>query len=153
MIRLLLIPLLAISLSAPAAQPSVSAEVTQAVTRFLTAFENIDMPTFIACFADDATVFFPAPEPADRFDGKPAIAQHFSKVFAAIRASASGGPPYHELQPQDLQVTLLGPHAALVTFHLRNSQRIARRTLVLVKVNDRWLIQHLHASNQPVAGS
>lgn len=26
---------------------------------FLRAFENLDMPTFIACFAEDATAFFP----------------------------------------------------------------------------------------------
>jgi hypothetical protein len=37
----------------------------EAFTReFLRAFENLDMQQFIACFADDATVFFPIPEAA-----------------------------------------------------------------------------------------
>jgi hypothetical protein len=40
---------------------------------FLHAFEDLDMKQFIACFADDGTVFFPMPEPAERVQGKQAI--------------------------------------------------------------------------------
>ena len=63
------------------------------------------MPAFMACFAEDATVFFPAPEPQERVTGKAAIGGRFQLVFDAIRKGASGGPPYHRLQPQDLQGT------------------------------------------------
>ena len=32
-------------------------EIEQATARFLTGFENLDMPACIACFTDDATAF------------------------------------------------------------------------------------------------
>ncbi len=122
--------------------------VEQLLSRFLRAFENLDMTTFISCFAEDATVFFPLPEPPQRFAGKAAIRAHFQQVFATIRkGSASLRPPYHKLKPEEPLVQLLTPDAAVVSFHLRNSERIARRTLVLQKVGKSWLIVHLHASN------
>jgi|KBSMisStandDraft_5_1062788.scaffolds.fasta_scaffold938424_2 ketosteroid isomerase-like protein len=114
--------------------------------RFLTAFENLDMDRFIECFAADATVFFPLPEPPSRFDGKQAIREHFQGVFDAIRGGAKSGPPYHTLNAEDLRTQPLGADAAVVTFHLRNAQRTARRTLVLHRKGG-WSIAHLHASN------
>jgi hypothetical protein len=71
----------------------------------------------------------------------------FQTVFDGILKGANSGPPYHRLEPQDLQVQSLGADSAVVTFHLRNSERIARRTLVMKKVQGTWLIAHLHASN------
>lgn len=135
------------------ASPSPAPEATQtevekANARFLHAFENLDMPAFIRCFAEDATVFFPVPEPPQRFDGKEAVRAHFEQVFAAIRkSSSSSAPPYHQLVPQDLAVQVIAPDAAVVSFTLRNAERIARRTLVFKKINGDWLILHLHASN------
>jgi ketosteroid isomerase-like protein len=126
-------------------------DVEKAVTRWLGVFENLDMPVFIECFTEDATIFMPsfvpAPEMPERIAGKSAVRSSFEQIFAAIRKSSSGGPPYHRLQPEDLQTQLLGVDSAIVTFHLRNSQRIARRTLVMRKVQGTWLIAHLHASN------
>ena len=122
-------------------------EIEQATTHFLTNFENLDMPAFLACFADDATAFFPAPEPPERVTSKAAIRSRFQMVFEAIRKGSSGGPPYHRLEPQDLQIQSLSAETAVVSFHLRNSERIARRTLVMKKVRSTWLIAHLHASN------
>jgi uncharacterized protein (TIGR02246 family) len=123
--------------------------VDELMSRFLTSFENLDMPAFIGCFAEDATVFFPSPEPPERFSGKDAVRTHFQKVFDSIRKGASSGPPYHRLIPQDVDVQLLGADAAVVSFHLRNTERLARRTLVLRNVHGAWLIAHLHASNVP----
>jgi hypothetical protein len=73
-------------------------------------------------------VFFPSPEPPERFGGKNAVRNHFQKVFDAIRSNAPSGPPYHRLISQDLEVQLLGPDAAIVSFHLRNSERLAGKT-------------------------
>jgi hypothetical protein len=53
---------------------------------------------------------------------------------------------YHRLAPQNLEVRVLGAESAVVSFHARNTRRIARRTLVLKKVQGVWLIAHLHAS-------
>ena len=79
-------------LGSKAAEPSSrpdSAGQEQAVTlltsRFLRSFENLDLDAFMACFAPDATVFFPSPESPGRFDGQAAIRDNFAKVFAAIR--------------------------------------------------------------------
>ncbi len=130
----------------PATSPEESA-VRAFVLEFLQAFENLDMPRFIDCFADDATVFFPVPEPPSRVDGKAAIRARFEAVFAAIRRGAPDGPPYHRLVPEDLAVQAVGGESAVATFHLRNAQRIARRTLVLRRDGERWRIVHLHASN------
>jgi uncharacterized protein (TIGR02246 family) len=124
----------------------------EAFTReFLRAFENLDMKQFIACFADDATVFFPMPEPPERVHGKQAIQQRFERVFASIRSTAESGPPFHHLAPEDLSIQLMAGGAAVVSFHLRNEERIARRTFVLTKMNGQWLILHLHASNVSIA--
>ena len=123
----------------------------QLLSRFLKAFEDLDMASFIACFADDATVFFPTPEPPQRFGGKAAIRDHFEQVFAAIRrGSPATQPPFHRLEPEDLEFQLTGADTVVATFHLRNPERIARRTLVLANVHGTWLIAHLHASNVPV---
>jgi uncharacterized protein (TIGR02246 family) len=127
-------------------------EAIEAFTRkFLHAFEDLDMRQFIVCFSDDATVFFPMPQPPDRFDGKQAIQQRFEQVFASIRSAAKSGPPFHHLTPENLAIQLMPGHTAVVSFHLRNDERVARRTLVLSKMNGQWLIIHLHASNAPVA--
>jgi uncharacterized protein (TIGR02246 family) len=138
--------------AARATPADLQAQVQTAVDRFLHAFENLDIDGFMACFAPDSTVFFPTPEPPQRFDGKAAIREHFQTVFAAIRrSSTSSVPPYHRLEVQDLAVQLVADEAAIVTFHLRNAERIARRTLVLKRTDEGWLIVHLHASNVPIA--
>jgi ketosteroid isomerase-like protein len=127
-------------------------DVRTAVHGFLRAFENLDMPSFIGCFADDATVFFPFPEAAIRFDGKPAIQAHFKQVFDGIRrSSGSSNPPFHRLIPENLQIQPIDDRVAVVTFQMRNAERIARRTLVFQKRSDRWLITHLHASNVAIS--
>lgn len=132
---------------AAAAEPIASVASAETFARnFLRSFENLDMESFIACFAEDASVFFPLPEPPQRFDGRAAIREHFQVVFDAIRTDAKRGPPYHTLNPANLEAKMLGPAAALVTFQLENRQRIARRTLVLRFERD-WRIAHLHASN------
>ena len=145
--------LIAVSPLVCAPEPNESAEraaIKTSVRSFLLAFENLDMQQFVACFADNATVFFPMPEPPERVEGKQAIKQRFEKVFASIRSTAKSGPPFHHLAPEDLTIQMMPGQTAVVSFHLRNSERIARRTLVLINANGQWRILHLHASNAPI---
>ena len=145
--------LIAVSPLACAPEPNESAEraaIKTSVRSFLLAFENLDMQQFVACFADNATVFLPMPEPPERVEGKQAIKQRFEKVFASIRSTAKSGPPFHHLAPEDLTIQMMPGQTAVVSFHLRNSERIARRTLVLINTNGQWRILHLHASNAPI---
>lgn len=144
-----------LSLLGPAPAPSQpvsswsadSAQVHDGVLRFLTAFEHLEWETFSASFADEATVFFPAPEPPELHVGRAAVEARFRVVFDAIRAARPEGPPYHRLEPQDLRIEPAGARAALVTFHLRNPERIARRTILWGETPGGWRIVHLHASN------
>lgn len=124
-----------------------SAAVADALHRFLTAFENLDWGPFRAAFSDSATIFQPVPEMAERVTGPRGIDSTFRAVFAAIRARAAGGPPYQRLVPTDLRIQPLSPGLVLVTFHLRNAERLARRTVLFRHETDGWRILHLHASN------
>ena len=116
-------------------------------TTFLRAFEDLDMATFIACFAADASVFLPEPDPSMRYDGQEAIRGYFQSVFDEIKGGAASGPPYHRLTPEGLKVQVLDDDAAVVTFHMTGPGRVARRTLVLNRQEGRWRIAHLHASS------
>lgn len=122
--------------------------VQQALTAFLIAFRNLDWEPFLAAFAEDATVFFPFPDHPRRADGKTAIAAIFQPFFAQVRQQRPNGPPYLTLEPCDVQI-VQQEESALVTFHLHDPGVLCRRTLVLIKQNDVWLIRHLHASNVP----
>ena len=126
-----------------APDPAVQASLSQ----FLRAFENLDWDAFRASFDDDATAFFPTPEPPQRFEGRISVDAQFRQVFSAIRAAAPGGPPFHRLVPENLRIEAIGADAAIATFHLRNELRIARRTIVFKRTAGGWRIAHLHASN------
>jgi ketosteroid isomerase-like protein len=121
-----------------------------ATQQFLTAFNNLDMPAFLDCFADDATVFHPPSAPPRTFPmrirGRAEIQRTFGVVFAQIRtASNRTSPPFMELTPQDLEVQRFGD-VAVVTFHLGGAAARARRTLVFHRAAGKWRIVHLHAS-------
>jgi hypothetical protein len=68
-------------------------------------------------------------------------------VFADVRDHAAGGPPFHHLMPINLRIQPLAPGVVLVTFELRNPERLGRRTVVFRRQRDAWRIVHLHASN------
>jgi len=145
--------LVAASPFACATEPNESSDraAIETLTRtFLRAFEDLDMQQFIACFADNATVFFPMPEPPERVDGKQAIEERFERVFSSIRNTAKSGPPFQHLAPENLKIQMMSGQSAVVSFQLRNSERIGRRTLVLIETNGQWFILHLHASNDPI---
>jgi ketosteroid isomerase-like protein len=127
-----------------------STAVHAALIRFLRAFENLDWETFRMSFADDATVFFPIPEPPERATGRPAIEAQFRGVFDHIRRANPGGPPFQSLVPEDLRIERIGRDAVLVTWHFRNAARLARRTILMRRDTVGWRIVHLHASNVPL---
>ena len=132
----------------PAAQPAD--DVDNAVQEFLTAFNDLDMPRFIACFAADAVMFHPPSPPPRTFptrvSGRSEIERTFQVVFDQIRTrSGKSSPPYQNLQPQDALVQRFDGFA-VVTFHLGSDRVRGRRTLVYRQVGAAWTIVHLHAS-------
>jgi ketosteroid isomerase-like protein len=111
------------------------------VQTFIAANERADLPLMMTTFADDATVFMPG-EPAKRLSGNAAIRDAFAALFTARR-----GPIV--ITPADIDAQMYGD-VAIVTAHLvrpSTAPGTSRRTFVLRKTGDRWLIVHLHASN------
>ncbi len=125
----------------------VGSGAEEAVRAFLGAFERLDADAFGAAFDDDACCFFPATPTAERVEGRAAVLARFAEVFAVARRERPGGPPFLDLRPEGLRADVVGPGVAIVTFTLRNTERIGRRTLVLVRRGAGWRILHLHASN------
>jgi len=127
-----------------AASPPAEAEVRVALTKFLTAFENLDWDSFRSSFTDDASVFYPRAMPV-RATGREQFEAGFKKVFEQIRGNQTS-PPYMHIDPKDLRVEVFGD-VAIVTFHLDDRPGfLNRRTVVMRKIGPQWKIVHLHAS-------
>lgn len=142
--------------AAPAPSPEPArdtAEVLAAARSFLTAFNRLDWEPFHGSFDPSATVFQPFGEPF-RNDGPEEVAAFFRGFFDRVRA-ARDGPPYLEIEPDDLRIDPIG-EAAVVTFHLPGEEQVGRRTLVFGRdaPDAPWRIAHLHASTleRPGAG-
>ena len=129
-----------------------SSAVSTALRTFLTAFENLEWERFRTAFSPTASVFHPAPDTPERYEGRSEVESSFRLVFDQLRASNPNGPPFHRLDPDSLRLESLGDRAVLVTFLLRNERRIARRTIIFRREGDTWLITHLHASNADRSG-
>jgi non-heme chloroperoxidase len=131
--------------------PPDSAAVMETLERFLLSFGNLEWEAFRGHFHDQATAFHPLPTSPRRNDGRPELEATFHGFFEAVRARTPG-PPFLQLDPLDLRVQMLGD-VAIATFHLATPDPsvLGRRTVVLRREGDRWLIVHLHASIAPVA--
>jgi hypothetical protein len=122
-----------------------STEVVQAIDSFVDAFSNLRWEKFSACWDEQATAFFP---PSARFPyragNKQEVLQIFKKVFDHAR-QLKASPPYIIIHPLDRRIQMAGT-TAIVTFTLDDPDLLGRRTLVLKKEDNKWLIIHLHAS-------
>jgi len=131
--------------SATGQTPPDSTEVIQAIDTFINAFSNLKWEKFADCWADEATAFFP---PSARFPyragNKQEVLHIFQNVFENARKKKSS-PPYIIIEPLDMRIQMAGT-TAIVTFTLNDPNLFGRRTLVLKKEGDKWLIIHLHAS-------
>lgn len=58
-------------------------------------------------------------------------------------------PPYIIIEPRDIKIQMAGS-VAIVSFTLNDPGMLGRRTIVLKKEKEQWLIIHLHASGVPV---
>jgi uncharacterized protein (TIGR02246 family) len=126
---------------------------SSAIDAFVRAMENLDTEAMAAVFAEDATVFMPFEEVPRRLVGRDEIRNIFGRFFEGARKPGTG-PPYMKLNPLDVQTQQFGD-TAIVTFHLgripdaasTGPSSFSRRTFVLQRQGDRWVVKHLHASN------
>ena len=119
----------------------------ETVLTFVRALEAADLDRLLGTFDEKATVFMPIAAPASRLSGRAQIRQAFDTLFK--RAGATGA-----ITPRDISVQEFGD-TAIVTMHLRDIPALPiqepvifpRRTFILRRTRNRWLIVHLHASN------
>jgi uncharacterized protein (TIGR02246 family) len=114
-------------------------EIRAFVARFVRAVNDANVDDFVACFAPDATAFFPSAANAARRSGRDAIR-------AAVAPTFAQGRPANVVTPRELTINAHG-ELAYVTFDGGSGSAHARRTLVLRRQSGAWAIAHLHASN------
>jgi hypothetical protein len=114
---------------------------------FVEAFSHLRLEEIMKLFSSDSTSFFPIKHKTTRLDDKSQIRTAFKKVIEKIKKI---GLDKIDLPVEDLRIQKFETYA-LATFHIRDNA-LSRRTLLLRKDGDRWLIQHLHASNAQLEG-
>jgi ketosteroid isomerase-like protein len=120
-------------------------EIGLTLAHFIQDLNNLDLGSFIEHFSDDATVFYPGNAfPIERVKGKDSIKKEFGQFFNNIRAGRKG-PPFLNIVPTSKEIKLYG-EVAVVTLHFEMGEEFHRRTFVIQKIDNRWLINHLHAS-------
>ena len=121
---------------------SDSVDVQAAMTGFLDALNELDVPRMSADFADDITAFVPSAQ-VDRVEGKAAV----TAIFSAF-ANRGKTAPRATSVPDDMRIEVSGS-LAIVHFMVHDAppKPTRRRTFVWRKVGKRWLISHFHASD------
>ena len=120
-------------------------DIQGVLIKFIDAFSQLKLDAMMSCYADDATAFFPIAHRTTFLDGKEEIRDAFSEVIAKVHAA---GLSSLKMEPEDVKIQRLGD-TAIATFHIRDGD-LSRRTLILRRKQEYWLIQHLHASNAPL---
>jgi len=131
------------------AQSSTGDGAREAFDKFVSAFNALDWETFRRCFSDTASLFNPdIPDAVSlhRLDGRHDIERNFRAVFDS--ANAGGGSPHGpNIHPEHVRLQQFAD-TAVITFEFKRSKHsVGRRTIVLNKQKDSWLIVHIHASN------
>ena len=124
---------------------SDSIAVLHQLNAFVVAFRDLDFEQFQRFFSTDVTVFFPpSAMVAQRINGKDSVMRVFKNFFDKVRKSKPG-PPYLDIDPQKLEITLSGD-IAIISFELADADALSRRTIIMRKEKNKFLICHLHAS-------
>ena len=114
-----------------------------AVGSFLDAFRTLDERKFDEHFASDVTMFFPdGPFPEGRVEGRDAVLAAFHSFF---KLAKERGRTSLQVIPLEQRVQQHGD-VAIVTFRLDQDGAVGRRSFVMRKIGDEWLIAHFHAS-------
>ncbi len=131
---------------------SDSTAVKAAVMHFIAALDNLDVDGFLACFTEDASMFFPHRSDIHRIDGREAMRQPLKQKFDMARSRLSG-PPYLHLEALRTRVQMLDENSAVVTWETDRASHIGRRTAILQKIGGGWFFASYHASNYDVPTS
>ena len=117
-------------------------QIEETLTEFLDALSKGDKERFEAMFTAENTVFSPFPWSV----GRSSVQDSFAQLFEML-SSRPSGQSNTGLQAEDLLINTFG-NVAIATFHLNNRPpALGRRTVILVKEQESWKVQHLHASS------
>ena len=120
-------------------------EIEQMLSHFVKSLNNLELESFMENFTDHATVFFPRNSfPVERVEGREAIKKEFETFFNGLRQRRPG-PPFLDIVPKDREIDVYN-QMAVVSFHFEFGGEFQRRTIILEKQNNKWLINHIHAS-------
>jgi ketosteroid isomerase-like protein len=117
-------------------------EIIDTLNEFLKKFSSLNHSEMMIFFSQDATAFFPLGYQAQRLNNKNEISVGFKKVINHMKKI---GLSKISLEPQDIYIQHFN-EVAIATFHFKG-ENLSRRTIVLRKIENNWLIEHLHASN------
>jgi hypothetical protein len=122
-------------------------QVEGALNSFLQVFSQLKLEEMLEHFSNDATAFLPvSPDRVHLHKGKQEISDYFDWFIKRVKSS---GRSSMRLVPEELEVQILSDHASIITFNIIGDS-ILRRTFVLKKTGNNWLICHLHASSAPL---
>jgi ketosteroid isomerase-like protein len=132
---------------ASAASAPTVAQVRATVDSFLTHFNNLDLGRFRAMLSDSVSAYLPFDDTVQRLDGRAAVEARFARYFAEVKGERAG-PPYLRMVATDVEVALVAPSAALVSYRFdAGDARTARRTALFVRERDgAWRLRHFHGS-------
>ncbi len=142
--RCALLSLAAMLISCTSVVTPDDTDVRRFTEEFLAAVNTANTDRFVACFAANATAFFPSTASAQRRRGIEQIRRAVEPVFAQ-------GPRNPPARLGDLEIEVDGK-LAVVSFDAGNDTLHARRTLILQRTDRKWQIIHLHASNVAEGG-
>lgn len=118
-------------------------EARDTLTQFLSAVMSQNLERIMAFFNEDAQMFSPLGTFPARLDGRAAIGKQFAAIMEAFKSQSGGGM---KLEPQDIDARELASNAVLITFHLRLTGPLHRRSFVMTRGTNGWHIAHIHAS-------
>jgi len=122
-----------------------SIEISRALHGFVHALEYLDADHLQNFFGKNATVFFPPSAlVAGRVQGIDSIMAVFKRFFERVKQTKTG-PHYLEIDPEKIKIDIEG-NVAIATFELSDNDGLSRRSVVMIKEKDKWIILHLHAS-------
>jgi acetyl esterase/lipase len=144
-IAALLWPLLTVSPQAASASGCAApVDACAFFDHYLDALNRRDWRAFTATFDDSISVMFDRPGPPERRDGRAAVEELFRRIFPPDGIPPARLPP--PLHPEQLLAQDLGD-TVVVSFHVRSSDELARRTVVLHRTANGWRVVHIHASS------
>lgn len=123
-------------------QSADRSSVEDAVRRFIRSIDYADWDAFSGSLSDDATMFFPFE--GERADDKVSIESVMRPIFDRNRARGNG--PYFSFEPRNVMIQQPSSDLAVATWVMDQNDRVQRRTAVLQKRAETWLIVSFHGS-------